>query len=215
MKIKILLPGNYLQCNIVCIWNQISYHSFILRDYISLQATCQIFVDRPAPLRQPISHSQWSVIHSHLIYPTHNASLLSMIFTSLRLLYIIMSYDHSNFVTELNEFDRWKSEKVETWISRSVGWESNYVPWELFTTHHCLYLKSNILSFFHIEGLHISVSTLSDFCQSAHAASTTDFSFPYRSHPSVPYISDTDSFTGVIDSQICLLSLYYHELWSF
>jgi hypothetical protein len=34
--------------------------------------------------------------------------VLSIIFTSLRLLYIIMSYDHSNFVTELNEFDRSK-----------------------------------------------------------------------------------------------------------
>jgi hypothetical protein len=51
-------------------------------------------------------HSQRSVIHSHLIYPTHNASLLSMIFTSVRLLYLIMSYDHSTFVIELNEFDR-------------------------------------------------------------------------------------------------------------
>jgi hypothetical protein len=79
-----------------------------LKDYISLQATCQIIVDRLATLRQSISHSQWSLIHSHLIYPTHNTSLLSMIFTSVRLLYIIMSYDHSNFVTELNEFDRSK-----------------------------------------------------------------------------------------------------------
>jgi hypothetical protein len=43
----------------------------------------------------------------------------------------------------------------------------NYAHWELFATQHCLYLKSNILSFFHIEGLHISPSSLSDFCQFA------------------------------------------------
>jgi hypothetical protein len=124
MKIKIMLPGNYLECDIVCMWNKIFYHSFILKDYISLQAICQMFVSPLVRLRQPISHSQRSLIHSHLIYPTHNASLLSMIFTSVRLLYIIMSHDHSDFVTELNEFDVQKSEKVEMWISRSVRWKS-------------------------------------------------------------------------------------------
>jgi hypothetical protein len=108
IKIKIRLSGNYLQHNVVCIQNQIFYHSFILKDYISLQAPCQIFVDRSAPFRQPISHSQCSDIHIHLIYPTHNDSLLLLIFTPVRLLYIIMSYDYSNFVTELNESDRSK-----------------------------------------------------------------------------------------------------------
>jgi hypothetical protein len=39
---------------------------------------------------------------------THNASLLSMIFTAVHLLYIIMSYDDSHLVTELNEFERSK-----------------------------------------------------------------------------------------------------------
>jgi hypothetical protein len=108
MKIKIMLPGNYWQHNVVCIQDQIFYHSFMLKEYISLQATCQIFVTRLARLRQSISHSHWFVIHIHVIHPTHNASLLSIIFPSVRLLDIIMSYDHSNFVTELNEFDRLK-----------------------------------------------------------------------------------------------------------
>jgi hypothetical protein len=99
MKIKLMLPGNYLQHNVVCIQDQIFYHSFILKDYIPLQAPCQIFVSPLVLLRQSISHCHSGNIHSHLIYSTHNASLLSIIFTSVRFLYIIMSYDHSNFVT--------------------------------------------------------------------------------------------------------------------
>jgi hypothetical protein len=51
-----------------------------------------------------------------------------------------------------------------------------YAYWELFAARCCLYLKSNILMFFHIEGLHISANTLSDFCRSTGHASTTDFS---------------------------------------
>jgi hypothetical protein len=59
-------------------------------------------------LRQSISHSQWSLIHTHLIYPTHNALVLSAMFRSLRSLITIMSYDHCNFVTGSNEFERSK-----------------------------------------------------------------------------------------------------------
>jgi hypothetical protein len=95
MKIKIMLPGNYLQHNIVCIQDHIFYHSFILNDYISLQTTCQIFVSPLVPLRQPISHSHSDKIHSYLIYPTQNPSLVLLTFTSGCLRYIIMSYDHS------------------------------------------------------------------------------------------------------------------------
>jgi hypothetical protein len=54
----------------------------------------------------------------------------------------------------------------------------NYAPWELFATQDCIYLKSNILSFFYIEGLHISASNLSEFCRSTRAVSRADFSFP-------------------------------------
>jgi hypothetical protein len=42
------------------------------------------------------------------MHPTQNASLLSMVFKSLHPPIVIMSYDHSNFVTELNEFERSK-----------------------------------------------------------------------------------------------------------
>jgi hypothetical protein len=60
----------------------------------------------------------------------------------------------------------------------------NYAPWKLFETQCCLHSKSNIFSFFHIQGLHISASTPSDFCRSTRAASTADFPFslPRHSH---------------------------------
>jgi hypothetical protein len=41
-------------------------------------------------------------------FGNHPVRFLSLIFTSVCFLYIIMSYDHFNFVTELNEFDRSK-----------------------------------------------------------------------------------------------------------
>jgi hypothetical protein len=56
----------------------------------------------------------------------------------------------------------------------------NYAHWELFATRHRLYLKSNISSFFHIEGPHVSSSTLSGFHRSTAPFSTADFSFPLR-----------------------------------
>jgi hypothetical protein len=121
MKIKIMLTGNYLECDIVCIWNKIFYHSFILKDYISLQAPCQIFVSPLVRLRQLISHSHSHNIQSHAMHPTHNASLLSMIFTVVRLLYIILSYDDSHLVTELNEFERSKIRESRN-VNISICW---------------------------------------------------------------------------------------------
>jgi hypothetical protein len=59
-------------------------------------------------LEQPISHSHNNNLHIHFIYPTCNHSLLSLIFTSVRLLNVTMSYDQANFVIELNEFDHSK-----------------------------------------------------------------------------------------------------------
>jgi hypothetical protein len=79
-----------------------------LKDYISLQGPCQIFVDRLATFRQPISHSHSNRVYMHIIDPAQSPSPVLLMFTSLHSLMIIMSYDHSNFVTELNEFDRSK-----------------------------------------------------------------------------------------------------------
>jgi hypothetical protein len=54
----------------------------------------------------------------------------------------------------------------------------NCAHWELFATRYYLYSKSNIFSFFHIERLHISASTLSDFPRSARDVWTANLSFP-------------------------------------
>jgi hypothetical protein len=114
MKIKIMLPGNYLKRDIVCIRNKIFNYSFVLKEYIILQATCQIFASPLVRLRQLISHSHSHNIQSCLTYMTHNASLLSMMCTAVRFLYIIMSYDDSHLVTELNEFERSKIRESRT-----------------------------------------------------------------------------------------------------
>jgi hypothetical protein len=66
MKIKIMLTGTYLQRDVVCILNQMFSCLFILKDYISLQAPCQIFVDRLTRFGQRISHSHSDNIHIHL-----------------------------------------------------------------------------------------------------------------------------------------------------
>jgi hypothetical protein len=65
-----------------------------------------------------------------------------------------------------------------------------FAPWQLFAAQCCLYSRSNILSFFHIEGLHISANNLSDFCQFDRNASTSDFSFSVICHSESPYLSD-------------------------
>jgi hypothetical protein len=137
-KIKIILIMNYLQHNVVCIYNQIFNRSFIFKDYISMEVPSQIFVSPPARVRQPISHSQCSDIHIHLIYPMHNTSLLSWIFASVRLLNIIMSYDHSKFVTELNESDRSKIRERRN-VNISICLFIHRSPWRTLSrrvAHH-------------------------------------------------------------------------------
>jgi hypothetical protein len=45
---------------------------------------------------------------------------------------------------------------------QSSNENQNYAPRELFATFHCLYSKINHFDYFHIQGLHISASTVSD-----------------------------------------------------
>jgi hypothetical protein len=81
------------------------------------------------------------------------------------------------------------SDLVGTFLS-ACDENQNYARWELFAAQCCLYSTSNILSTFHIEGLHVSANNLSDFCQSARAVSTIDFSFSVGCHSQPPYLSD-------------------------
>jgi hypothetical protein len=80
MRIKAILPGNYLQHAVVCIRNQGIYYSFTSKGPISLQALCQIPVDSPKSLAQLINHSIGHDVHINLIYLRYITSLLSVIF---------------------------------------------------------------------------------------------------------------------------------------
>jgi hypothetical protein len=66
VKSTIMLPLSHLKRIVVSVQNQIFSRSFILKDYISLQAPCQFFLDPPARLGQPISYFHCPDIHIHL-----------------------------------------------------------------------------------------------------------------------------------------------------
>jgi hypothetical protein len=124
MKIKIMLPGNYLKREIVCIWNEIVYHSFILKDYISLQAPCQIFwvhrcvFDNWFLISIPITFR--ATLHTWRIM-LHYCQWYSSLFA-----FFILSWVMTILILWLNwtNSNVQKSEKVELWISRSVWWKS-------------------------------------------------------------------------------------------
>jgi hypothetical protein len=66
-----------------------------------LQTPCQIFVDQPAQLQQPISRSVNSDLQIHFIDLTSQTVLLTFIFISLRNVLIPLTYGHSGFAIEL------------------------------------------------------------------------------------------------------------------
>jgi hypothetical protein len=80
--------------------------SSISRHYTSLQASCQIFVDRPALLGRPISRSLASDVQIHFIYPMCHTALLLLIFITFCVLNGIVSYDQSKLVTNVDGFNR-------------------------------------------------------------------------------------------------------------
>jgi hypothetical protein len=55
--------------------------------------------------------------------------------------------------------------------------KSNCPPWESFTTSCCRSSKINVCDFFHIQGLHIFASIVSDFYRSSCTAWFINFSF--------------------------------------
>jgi hypothetical protein len=79
MKIRIILPGNYLQYVVVCIRNRATYHSFMSKGPISLQALCQIPLDSPESLAQLIRHSIGHDVHIDFICLRYITLLLSVI----------------------------------------------------------------------------------------------------------------------------------------
>jgi hypothetical protein len=75
------------------------------RDYISLHAPCRIFVDRPAWLESPISHSINSDVQIHFAYLTSQTVLLLLIFVSLPNILLPLIYGHSGVDNELFQRD--------------------------------------------------------------------------------------------------------------
>jgi hypothetical protein len=82
--------------------------SSISRDYISLQALCQIFVNRPARLESSISRSLASDCHIHFIYLICHTALMLLTFISFRVLHGIMIHDQFKRVIKVSAVDlRW------------------------------------------------------------------------------------------------------------
>jgi hypothetical protein len=57
----------------------------------------------------------------------------------------------------------WDISDLITKFLPSSDEKESYPPWELFVTPCCLSLKINHFDSFHIQGLYISASTVSDF----------------------------------------------------
>jgi hypothetical protein len=87
---------------------QIEMFSFssISGDVISLQALCQIFVDRPAWLESSIPRPLASDIHIHFIDGMCPTALLLLTSITVCVLNSIVNYDQSKRVTQVGAFDR-------------------------------------------------------------------------------------------------------------
>jgi hypothetical protein len=90
------------------------------KDYISLQAPCQILVDASTCPWQMITLSLKHDIHGNFMYLTHNNSVGSLIVLCFDVRDIITSYGQSKMMIQSNEFDRLKmGEKINMNISIS------------------------------------------------------------------------------------------------
>jgi hypothetical protein len=106
MKIKMRLPGNYSKHHVIYIRNRNVCISFISRDYISLQAPCQMVVNRSAWLESSLSRSLASNIQIHFIYLTCHISLTLLIFITFCALDNVVTYRRSKRVIKVGAFDR-------------------------------------------------------------------------------------------------------------
>jgi hypothetical protein len=120
MKITVILSGNCLQRHVVYLRNERSSISSISRDYISLQAPCQIFINEFIWLEASISRSVDYNARSHSIYMTCRTALLLLTFIIFRVLNNLMSYGRSKGVSKVDKFDRskfFKGRNVDVSIS--------------------------------------------------------------------------------------------------
>jgi hypothetical protein len=101
---------------------QIEMFSSISRDCMSLQAPCQLFVDRSTWLESSIPRSFPFDVEIHFIYMMCHTTLLLLAFITFRVLNSIVSYRRSKRVMKVGEFDRrwpflWRAKNFIQWWS--------------------------------------------------------------------------------------------------
>jgi hypothetical protein len=153
--------------------------SSISSDYISLQALCQAFVDRPAWLGRPISHFIDYNLHnnsiSEVLYSTAATNLHHFLhFWQHRELWPVQRCDWRERIWLFKVLRRYKCRYLDFFKENR-----SYPSRELFATPCCLYLKINVLDFFHNQRLHLFGSALSDFCESFRAVWTNWLLVPF------------------------------------
>jgi hypothetical protein len=79
--------------------------SSISRDYPSLQAPCQIFVNRSVRFESSISRSLASDVQIHFIYLTFQTTVFVLIFITVCVLNSIVNYGRSERVIKVGGFD--------------------------------------------------------------------------------------------------------------
>jgi hypothetical protein len=114
-----------LQHPIICFEVSLFSISFISKGYISFQASCQIFIDRPARFGQLVTRFCALDFHSGITYRASYTVLLRM--PSIFL--------NSRRPVELWTFQTWlkwasflitEFEKIEMWIFRFLWWKSKF-----------------------------------------------------------------------------------------
>jgi hypothetical protein len=177
-KIAAILLGNCLQQHLVYIERQVFSISFISRDYISLQAPCQIFAEPSARLGSLISHSIDIDDPIHWTYLRCHAALLLLIFITFCVLNSIMSSGRSKSVIACDEFRHSK-----LWKSKSVDVSISLKKIAVMLVENCLqgrvvYIRKEIFASCFRSRITYLYKRLSNFRRSVRADSTADFSFP-------------------------------------
>jgi hypothetical protein len=120
MKIRFVLPENYSQHQIVYVRNVNVFVFSRIQGLLIFASILSDFVDRPAWLESPISHSVNSDLQIHFIYSTSHTVLMLTIFITPCILNSMVSYGRSKQVTRFDgsgRSDFWEDRNVDISIS--------------------------------------------------------------------------------------------------
>jgi hypothetical protein len=124
------------------------------RDYISLQAPCQVCIDRLTRLEPPISRSLVSDFQTHLILLRSHTVLLLLRSISFHVHDRIMNYGRSKMWLDSTNLVVQNLETKKCWDFRFFEENRSYPSSEFLAAPYYLYLKTKSFPFFHIQGLH-------------------------------------------------------------